>query len=77
MYAEAIEKYGVLAAARKSTLINQEDMATILACSVPKMVEIEKDPSLITLGQLGKYYEVVGTDGKEMIKQYVTALFLP
>lgn len=72
----AIKKYGPLAAARKSALLSQGDMAKRLGCSVPKLIDMEKDPDSMTLGTLERFYQSVGTDGKAIIERYVNGLFL-
>lgn len=77
MYQDAINQYGVLAAARKASLISQEEMASKLACSSTTMVEYEKNPKKLTLERLGKFYECLGTDGRAMVKEFVLETFLP
>ena len=76
MNENAIAKYGPFAAARKSSLLSQGDMAKKLGCSVPKLVDMEKDPESMTLGTLGRFYQSVGTDGKAIIERFVNGLFL-
>lgn len=76
MNEKAIEKYGPLAAARKTALLNQEDMAARLGVSLPKLVDIEKNPSNITLNNLGRYYQAVGADGKAILERYVNDFFV-
>ncbi len=72
----AIKKIGPLAAARKSALLNQDDMAARLGISIPTLIDIEKNPENITLGNLGRYYQAVGTDGKAILERYVNDFFV-
>lgn len=76
MNQEAIKEYGPLAAARRSSLVRQKDMAAKLGCSVGTLVELEKHPEKIDLGTLGRLYQYVGNDGKAIIEQYVNGFFM-
>lgn len=74
--ADGVKKYGPLGAARKSSLMTQGELAKRLGCSVPTLIELEKHPENITLGQLGKWYQLVRVDGKAIIEQYVNDFFV-
>lgn len=75
MNMEAAEKFGALAAARKSAVLTQEEMAEKLGCSRPSIVKWEKDPTTIRIKDLQSIYENVGADGKAIIADYVNGLF--
>lgn len=76
MNTKAIDKLGPIAAARKSSLLSQEDMAARIGVSVPTMVEYEKHPENINLGTLGRIYHNVGVDGKAIIERHLDEIFL-
>ena len=76
MNEKAIKQFGPLAAARKSSLLTQEDMAEKLGCSVPKLINMEKNPDSVPIGTYGKYYHHVGADGKAILERYVNGLFV-
>lgn len=76
MNEQAIKQYGPLAAARKSALVTQKNMAEKLGCSVTTLVEMEKHPDKIDLGTLGRFYQHVGADGKAILERYVNGFFI-
>lgn len=76
MIEEGIKKYGYLAAARKSSLMRQGELARKIGCGVSHIVDLEKEPGKITLEELGKVYQVVGTDGKVVLEKLVSDFFV-
>lgn len=76
MNEKAVAKFGPLAAARKSSLLNQEEMAGHIGLSVPRLVELEKHPEKISLETLRIILDTVGADGKTIIRQYVDDFFV-
>lgn len=76
MNEQAIKQYGPLAAARKSSLVTQKNMAAKLGCSTTTLVELEKNPEKIDLGTLGRFYQHVGADGKAILERYVNGFFM-
>lgn len=75
MKQETIDRLGPLAAARKSSLMTQQDMADVLGVSVPTLLNYEKEPESAALGDIAKIYRAVGADGREVIKSYLADLF--
>lgn len=71
----AIEKLGPLAAARKTALLTQDDMAKRLGMGKPAIIGFEKNPETTPLGVLGRWYLNVNTDGKAIIKRYLADFF--
>lgn len=63
-----VEQIGYLAAARKSALLSQAEMASIIGCSVPTLVSIEKNPKLVSKEVAKSYYANVGEDGKKLLR---------
>lgn len=76
MIEEGIKKYGYLAAARKSSLMTQGELAEKMGCGVSRLVELEKNPENMTLQQLGKVYQLVGVDGKVVLEKLVSDFFV-
>lgn len=76
MNQEAIKKFGPLAAARKSSLLSQKQMANKLGITLPTMAKIEKNPEYVNLNDLGIIYQAVGVDGKAIIEQFVNNFFI-
>ena len=77
MIEEGIEKYGYLAAARKSSLMTQGELAEKMGCGVSSLVELEKRPDEMTISQLGKVYQLVGVDGKVILEKLVNDFLCP
>ena len=76
MNMEAIEKFGSIAAARKSALLTQPEMAERIGCTTQALLEWEKNPEKLRIKDLVAIYENVGADGKAIIEKYVDDLFL-
>lgn len=76
MNTEAIAKLGPFAAARKSSLMSQEQMAAKVGCSLPTLVKMEKNPEEVSLANMGVIYQSVGADGKAIIEKYVNDFFV-
>lgn len=76
MNREAVEKCGPIAAARKSALMTQKDMADVVGCTVNTLLRYEKEPELMTVGTLRKIYEAVGKDGRALIWDYLDRLLV-
>ena len=76
MNMEAIERFGSIAAARKSALLTQEQMAERIGVAKPSIVEWEKHPEMLRIKDLKAIYENVGADGKAILENYVNGLFL-
>lgn len=75
MNKDAVDKYGALAAARKSSLMTQPEMAEKIGCTVPTLIEWEKDPSKVRIGDFQGIYNSVGADGKAILEKYIDDLF--
>lgn len=76
MNTEAIERYGSIAAARKSALLTQGQMAERIGVTTPSIIEWEKHPDKLRIKDLKAIYENVGVDGKAIIHEFVEGLFL-
>lgn len=60
-----------------SALKSQEDFAPLLGVSVPTLCKYENNPDKwMTPDRLKVYYENVGEDGKQRIKEYVATFFV-
>lgn len=76
MNEKAIERLGVFAAARKSSLMSQEEMAGKLNISIPTLLSFEKNPGKTPVEMVGAIYHTVGADGKTIIEKYIDDIFL-
>lgn len=65
-----LEKVGPLAAARKSALINQGEMAQKMGVSIGKIGRIEKNPDSVSHDVLMTYWQNVDADGKRILEEY-------
>ncbi len=66
----------LVAKARMSALKTQEEFAAMMGTTPTTLCKWENNPDeWFTPAKLKKYYEAVGTDGKEYIKRYVASFF--
>lgn len=61
--------------ARKSSLLTQQEMGKEMGLSTATIVEREKHPEKLTIEEAVKWYGIVGTDGKERVRDYVLSFF--
>ncbi|WP_294373987.1 helix-turn-helix transcriptional regulator [uncultured Slackia sp.] len=66
----------LVAKARQSSLKTQEDFAAMMGTTATTLCKWENNPDeWFTPIKLKKYYEAVGADGKQYLKDYVSSFF--